>query len=88
MSEVPILCGSCRTPAQVPDDATDDFQVACSGCGQTDRLADVMSSAKDHFTSKAGKQFGDTLAEATRGNKFVKFQRKPTLPVSFRWITG
>lgn len=88
MTDVPILCGSCKSPVEIPTDAQDDYQFVCSGCGQSDRLDDIARIASDYFVDRAGKGLSDSLARATRGNKFVKFKAKPTPRRTFRWISG
>ncbi len=88
MSQVPILCGGCKTPVEFPADADDHYEFVCTGCGRKDRLKDVVRTAQEYFVHRSGEQLSRSLAGSTRGNKFVKFEAKRAPHRSFRWITG
>jgi len=83
-----ILCGNCKTPVQGPTEPSDDDVIKCSSCGQADRYADVLESAKEYATDAAARHLQKSAEDAVRGSKFMTFKADPVPHRHYRWIVG
>lgn len=76
----------CKVAAQTVADPKPHDEVVCPRCKRRDRFDSVMRSVEEHVAHEMQKQLGDSLARATRGNKFVKFDKQSLGHRSFRWM--
>jgi hypothetical protein len=84
--ETTVLCGSCECPVEAPSGADPDYEIISTGCGQRDRLDDVLRSVAEYIASRAAKRLGRAIGQGMTGNSFVKFERQPTPNRSVRWV--
>lgn len=88
MSSHTILCGNCGTPLEGPEDARPEDEVACSKCGQSDTLADVIESAQNFVTDETAKQLNATMADAVKGSKYITFRPSQFPKQRYRWTVA
>ena len=81
-----IACGMCKVAAQTVANPKPNDEVVCPRCKRRDRFDRVMRTVQEHVAYELQKQLGDSLARATRGNKFVKFEAKRPSYRTFRWM--
>lgn len=81
----PIKCGACDVPLKIPADAKGEDIVSCPSCGEGDTLDNVIAELGNYLSAASAEYLGKSLERSTRGNKHVKFTRKPVPRRSYRF---
>ena len=82
-----ILCGKCRVPLEGSANPKPKDRYSCPRCGNGDTVENVLSEAKSFVTEMAQRKLQESMRQAARGSKFIKFDGKPIPKRTYRFIT-
>lgn len=72
-----VLCGACHVAVKGPTDPKPEDTFSCPSCGRTDSFENVMASVKAFVMEVSHRHLQESMRQAARGSKLIKFESKP-----------
>ena len=82
-----VLCGRCKVPVEIIADSNPE-SVSCPRCGVRDTTQNAIREVSKQVEEVLSRSFDDTMRNAFRGSKHVKFTGSAIPKRSYRFIAN